>query len=143
MENTGITEKGETAESPRQGFLYWSDEAELLAIRVREWKIVFEEQRHSGLAVWREQFSKLRLPKLFNLRSDPFERGDESTFFYDKWGADRPFAFAPAQVLVAQWLETFKEFPPRARAASFSIDTVMESFLPKSQRQSATVTQDG
>ena len=123
--------KGEVERSPRSGFMYWSDEGELLAIRVHDWKIAFEEQRHTGLAVWREPFSKMRTPKLFNLRSDPFERGDEG-IFYDKWLADRFFAFVPAQLLVRQWLETFKEFPPRARAASWSIDQVMESLLPKS-----------
>jgi len=123
--------KGEVEKSPRPGFLYWSDEGELLAIRVHEWKAVFEEQRHKGLAVWREPFSKMRVPKLFNLRSDPFERGDEG-IFYDKWLADHLFIFVPAQALVAQWLESFKEFPPRARPASFSIDRVMESLLPKS-----------
>ncbi|MBV8575357.1 MAG: arylsulfatase [Acetobacteraceae bacterium] len=124
--------KGEVEKSPRQGFLYWSDDGELLAIRVLDWKIVFEEQRHKGLAVWREPFSKMRIPKLFNLRSDPFERGDESTLFYDKWVGDRLFAFVPAQVLIGQWLETFKEFPPRAKSASFSIDQVVEKFMPKS-----------
>jgi arylsulfatase len=123
--------KGEVEKSPRPGFLYWSNEGELLAIRIRDWKVVFEEQRHTGLAVWQEPFSKMRAPKLFNLRSDPFERADEG-IFYDKWLVDRFFAFVPAQVLVGQFLETFKEFPPRARAASFSIDRVMESLMPKS-----------
>jgi arylsulfatase len=116
--------KGEVEKSPRPGFLYWSDEGELLAIRVHDWKVVFEEQRHTGMAVWQEPFSKMRAPKLFNLRSDPFEHGDEG-IFYDKWLADRFFAFVPAQVLVRQWLETFKEFPPRANAASFSISPIV------------------
>src|SRR4029077_15923107 len=113
------------------GFLYWSDDGDLLAMRVHHWKIVFEEQRHSGFAVWREPFSKRRWPKLFNLRADPFERGDESVL-YDKWAADRTFALVPAQVLLGQWVETFKEFPPRAKSASFSIDQVVEKFMPKS-----------
>jgi len=124
--------KGEVEKSPRQGFLYWSDDGDLLAMRVHDWKIVFEEQRNKGLAVWRESFSKMRVPKLFNLRSDPFERGDESTLFYDKWTADHLFAFVPAQMLVGQWLETFKEFPPRAKSASYSIDQVVEKLMPKS-----------
>jgi len=124
--------KGEVEKSPRQGFLYWSDDGELLAMRVHDWKIVFEEQRHKGLAVWQEPFSKMRVPKLFNLRSDPFERGDESTLFYGKWLGDHFFAFVPAQLLVGQWLETFKEFPPRAKSASFSIDQVVEKLMPKS-----------
>jgi arylsulfatase A-like enzyme len=82
--------KGEVEESPRRGFPYWSDDGDLLAIRVDDWQPVFEEQRHKGLAVWREPFSKMRLPKLFNLRSDHFERG-ESTLFYDKWFGDHAF----------------------------------------------------
>jgi arylsulfatase A-like enzyme len=123
--------KGDVKESPRQGFLYWSDDGELLAIRILDWKIVFEEQRSQGLAVWREPFSKMRVPKLFNLRSDPFERAEESTLFYDKWFADRAFVMIPAQVLVGKWLETFKEFPPRAKSASFSIDQVVESMMPR------------
>jgi arylsulfatase A-like enzyme len=122
--------RGDQKASPRDGFLYWSDDGELLALRVRQWKIVFEEQRHEGISVWREPFSKMRLPKLFNLRADPFERADES-LLYDKWFIERAFALVPAQVLVGRWLETFKEFPPRAKAASFSIDRVLEQLMPK------------
>ncbi|HXY31794.1 MAG TPA: arylsulfatase [Gemmatimonadaceae bacterium] len=123
--------KGDVKESPRQGFLYWSDDGDLLAIRVKQWKIHFEEQRHRGLAVWREPFSTMRVPKLFNLRSDPFERGDDSSLFYDKWTADRVFIQVPAQALVAQWIESFKEFPPRAKAASFTVDQIVESMMPR------------
>jgi arylsulfatase A-like enzyme len=124
--------KGEAEKSPREGFLYWSDDGDLIAIRVGHWKMVFEEQRNHGLAVWREPFSKMRVPKLFNLRSDPFERGDESTLFYDKWMADRIFLQVPAQALIGKWLESFKEFPPRSKPASFSIDQVVEKLMPKS-----------
>ena len=113
--------KGEVEKSPREGFLYWSDDGDLLAI-----------QRNQGLAVWREPFSNMRVPKLFNLRSDPFERADDSTLFYDKWTADRVFLQVPAQALVGKWLESFKEFPPRSKPASFSIDQVVESLMPRS-----------
>ena len=123
--------KGDVKESPRPGFLYWSDDGELMAIRMHDWKIVFEEQRSTGLDVWREPLAKMRIPKTFHLRSDPFERGEES-FFYDKWLLDRVFMWVPAQVHIGQWLESFKEFPPRARAASFSIEQVLEKFMPKS-----------
>jgi arylsulfatase len=123
--------KGEQKESPREGFLYWSDDGELLAVRVRQWKVTFEEQYATGIAVWREPFAKMRIPKLYNIRSDPFERGEEG-IFYDKWFADRAFALVPAQALVAKWVESFKEFPPRAKSASFSIDQVVESMMPKS-----------
>jgi arylsulfatase len=123
--------RGEVQESPRKEFLYWNDDGQLTAIRVNQWKIVFIEQRDKGLAVWREPFSQMRLPKLFNLRSDPFERAEESTLFYDKWFADRGFVMVPAQALVAQWLESFKEFPVRQRPASFNIDDVMAKLAPK------------
>ena len=122
--------KGEQKASPRDGFLYWSDDGELLAARTRDWKIVFQEQRAHGVAVWREPFAQMRAPKLFNLRSDPFERGDES-LFYGKWSADRMFVSVPLQELVARWLQTFKEFPPRAKAASWTIDRVVEAMMPK------------
>ncbi len=123
--------KGQQDECPRQGFVYWSDDGEFLALRVRRWKVVFAEQRHTGMALWREPFSHMRWPKVFDLRSDPFERGDESDFYYAQWAAERTFVLYPAQALVAQWLESFKDFPPRAKAASFTIDKVMEQLMPK------------
>jgi arylsulfatase len=123
--------KGEVKESPREGFLYWSDDGELLAARFRQWKIVFEEQRSTGLGVWREPFSAMRVPKLFNLRADPFERGDES-MLYDHWMVGRAFALVPAQAMINEWLQSFKAFPPRAKAASFSVDQVVEALMPKS-----------
>jgi arylsulfatase len=121
--------KGDVEKSPREGFLYWSDDGELMAIRVRDWKVVFQEQRAKGLDVWREPFLALRTPKIFNLRSDPFERGDEA-LFYGKWFADRLFLLVPAQAIAAKWLESFKEFPIRQKPASFNLDQVVESFMP-------------
>jgi len=123
--------KGDEKQSPREGFLYWSDDGELLAIRVKEWKVTFEEQRSAGLDVWREPFAHMRIPKIYNLRSDPFERGEEG-LFYNKWMADRAYLLVPAQAIVAKWIESFKEFPPRAKSASFSIDQIVESMMPKS-----------
>jgi len=122
--------KGEQKASPRDGFLYWSDDGELLAARTQNWKIVFQEQRAHGVAVWKEPFAQMRAPKLFNLRSDPFERGDES-LLYERWSVDRMFVSVPLQELVARWLQTFKEFPPRAKAASWTIDRVVEAMMPK------------
>ena len=122
---------GEEDECPREGFVYWSDDGEFLALRVRRWKVVFAEQRNKGVGVWREPFSMLRLPKFFDLRADPFERGDESDFFYEKWFSDHDFLLISAQTLVAKWLESFKEFPPRAEAASFTIDKVVEKLMPR------------
>ena len=123
--------KGDEKKSPREGFLYWSDDGELLAIRIRDWKVTFQEQRSTGFDVWREPFANMRVPKLYNLRADPFERGEES-MLYAKWAVDRVFILVPAQGIVAKWIESFKEFPPRAKAASFSIDQVVESMMPKS-----------
>jgi len=123
--------KGEQEKSPREGFLYWSDDGELLAIRVGDWKAHFLEQRSKGMAVWQDSFSELRFPKLFNVRADPFEAGDEA-ILYEKWAADRMFMLVPAQAIVAKWLESFKEFPIRQRPASFNLDSVMQSLMPQS-----------
>jgi len=123
--------KGEVEKSPREGFLYWSDDGELLAVRVGHWKATFLEQRSHGLAVWREPFSELRAPKLYNLRADPFEEGEDSSLFYDKWMADRSFLMVPAQAIVAQWLDSLKEFPVRQKPSSFSIETIVERAMPK------------
>lgn len=122
--------RGDVEKSPRQGFMYWSDDGELLAIRVENWKATFLEMRSKGLGVWREPFSTLRVPKLFNLRADPFEQGDDSSLFYDKWNADHAFMLVPAQAIAAQWLESFKEFPIRQRPAAFNLDRVVEQFMP-------------
>jgi arylsulfatase len=118
--------KGDADASPRKEFLYWGDDGNLISLRYAQWKVVFAEQRaHGGIEVWQEPYVNLRVPKLFNLRSDPFERADES-FDYAHWRADRLFALVPAQAFVGQWLSSFKEFPPRQKAASFSIDQVMQ-----------------
>jgi arylsulfatase len=119
--------KGEVKENPRKGFLYWSDDGDLMALRVGDWKVHFMEQRAHGFDVWREPMVPLRAPNLFNLRSDPFERGSEdATMFYGKWMADRTFLLVPAQAIVGEFLKTFQEFPPRQKPASFSIDQALE-----------------
>jgi arylsulfatase A-like enzyme len=118
---------GEAKENPRKGFLYWSDDGDLMALRVGDWKATFSEQRGHGFAVWQEPFVSLRVPKIYNLRSDPFERGDlDGTVFYNKWLVDRAFLLVPAQAIVGEFLKTFEEFPPRQRPASFSIDQALE-----------------
>ena len=122
---------GKAKESPRQGFLYWSDDGDLMAIRFGKYKLVFSEQRSKGLDVWREPLSQMRIPKMFDLRSDPFERGEESSFYYAQWFAEHvPLQYA-AQAVVHEWLESFKEFPPRAKAASFTVDQIVESLMPR------------
>lgn len=117
---------GEAKDWPRKEFLYWSDDGDLLALRYNPWKLVFLEQRAHGFDVWQEQFTVLRLPKLFNLRMDPFERADHEAIGYPKWRFDRAFVLVPAQAYVSKWLASFKDFPPRQKPASFSLDQVMQ-----------------
>jgi arylsulfatase len=115
------------APSPRNEFFYWSDDGSLVALRYNQWKIVFAEQREHGINVWQDPFVPLRLPKIFNLRSDPFEGADNHTMGYDKWRMDRLFLLVPAQQYVGQFLGTFKEFPPSQKVGSFSLDQVLET----------------
>ena len=116
---------------PREGFIYWSDDGDLMALRVQQYKIVFAEQRATGLNVWREPLVPMRIPKMFDLRSDPFEAGEESSK-YDDWFVEHvPFQYA-AQAVVHEWLESFKAFPPRQKAASFTVDQIVEKLMPKS-----------
>jgi arylsulfatase A-like enzyme len=130
--------KGEVKENPRKGFLYWSDDGDLMALRVGNWKVTFLEQRAHGLDVWREPLVPMRAPKMYNLRSDPFERGDQDgSVFYDKWMADRAFLLVPAQAIVGEFLKTFQEFPPRQKPASFSIDQALEK-ARQNEKQMAT-----
>jgi arylsulfatase A-like enzyme len=122
--------KGVAKDSPRDEFLYWSDDGDLMALRFRDWKVAFMEQHaeidpKTPLGVWQGQFTKLRAPMLYNLRADPFEKAT-SSIYYGDWSAHRMFMFVPAQAFVAKWLESFKEFPPRAKAASFSISDAMQ-----------------
>jgi arylsulfatase len=116
---------GETDDSPRKEFLYWTDDGDLSALRYEQWKIVFSEQRAHGFDVWQEPFVPLRAPKMFTLRGDPFERAEEA-MDYPRWRAERLFLLVPATAFVARWLSSFKDFPPRQKPASFSIDQVME-----------------
>jgi arylsulfatase A-like enzyme len=118
--------KGETTDWPRKEFFYFSDDGDLMALRYQRWKFVFAEQRVEGGNVWSEPLVMLRLPKLFDLRGDPFERADRESIYYIDWELRHAFVFVPAQQYVAQFLQSFKDFPPRQRSASFSIDQVME-----------------
>jgi arylsulfatase A-like enzyme len=116
---------GEVSESPRTEFFYFSDDGDLVAMRYDNWKLVFMEQRLTGtLQVWFEPFVPLRAPKLFNLRTDPFERADVTSNTYWDWFVDRAFVAVPVQVIVSEFLATFLRYPPRMKAASFTIDQV-------------------
>jgi arylsulfatase len=118
--------KGETEEWPRMEFLYWTDGGDLAGLRYNDWKLVFLEQRAHGMNTWQDPLTELRLPKLFNLRQDPFEIADHEAIGYGKWRFDRLFALVPAQAFVAQWLGSLEEFPPRQKPGSFSLSQVME-----------------
>jgi arylsulfatase len=122
--------KSEVKESPRKEFLYWSDDGDLFAVRINQWKISFIEQMHTGFDVWRKGFEHLRIPNLYNLRSDPYERATESAAYFDFFGP-RGFVIVPAQAVVTRWLESFKEFPIRQKPASFNLDEVMQKLTPK------------
>ena len=115
------------APSPRKEFFYFNDDGSLVAIRYNQWKLVFQEQRSHGFGVWQDPFTTLRFPKLFNLRSDPFEMADQHTMGYERWVAERMFLLVPAQEYVGQFLATFREFPPSQKPGSFSLEQVLDS----------------
>jgi arylsulfatase len=120
-----LTEKG--TPSPRKGFIYFNDDGDLVAVRFGNWKIVFMEQRRTGtMAIWSEPFVPLRMPKLFNLRTDPFERADTTSNTYYDWFLSKTYMIAAGVGIVEEFLKTFKEYPPRQRAATFTIDQAVE-----------------
>jgi arylsulfatase A-like enzyme len=118
---------GEAKESPRNFFFYISDDGDILAIRMQDWKVVLMEQRAKQLACWFEPFVKLRAPKLFNLRRDPFERADENSNTYWDWVLSRVYIVYGMQAVVAKQIENFQAFPPRHKPASFNLDAVMRT----------------
>jgi hypothetical protein len=110
------------ADWPRNEFIYWTDDGDLSAIRQGKYKILFMEQSAKGMNVWREPYTVLRLPYILDLHSDPFERAPSESFGYDRWQAEHIFLLVPTQAYVAQWLQSFKEFPPRQKPARFGVD---------------------
>ncbi len=120
-----LTEKG--TPSQRKGFIYFNDDGDLVAVRFDNWKVVFMEQRCTGtMALWAEPFVPLRMPKLFNLRTDPFECADTTSNTYYDWFLSKIYMVGAAGGIVESFLATFKEFPPRQRAATFTIDQALE-----------------
>jgi arylsulfatase A-like enzyme len=118
---------GEVDKSPRKGFVYFSDDGDVLALRFDNWKVVFMEQRAQGtLRIWAEPFVPLRVPKVFNLRTDPFERADVTSNTYYQWLIENVYLILAATTVIGDFLATFPEFPPRQKAASFTIDQAME-----------------
>jgi arylsulfatase len=122
---------GEVEEGPRKEIFYFSDDGDLTALRYGSWKIIFMVQKSPGtLNVWQEPFVPMRVPYIYNLRRDPYERATITSNSYYDWMIDRVYLLVPAQVYVGQFLETFKDFPPRQKAASFSLDKVMDALSP-------------
>jgi arylsulfatase A-like enzyme len=118
--------KGEVAEGPRKEFFYWSDDGNLTGLRYDRWKMVFMEQRAHGFAVWEEPYVTLRVPKLFDMRGDPFEKADHEAEEYNMWRFERLFLILPAVGYVSEHLATYKDFPPRQKPGSFNLDQVLQ-----------------
>ncbi|WP_037315629.1 arylsulfatase [Ruegeria halocynthiae] len=118
---------GESNESPRREIFYFTDDGDLSALRFDDWKLIFLEQKAwATLRAWMEPFTELRVPIIINLRRDPYERGYRTSNTYYDWMIDRVYFLVPAQQYVGKFLSTFQEFPPRQKAASFSLDQVMQ-----------------
>jgi arylsulfatase A-like enzyme len=118
---------GEVKESPREYFFYVSDDGGVMAVRTGDWKLVFEEQRANQLMVWAEPMVKLRLPMIFSLRRDPFERASFNSNTYYDWMVDHVPQLYQCQAIVAAQIENYVKYPPRQKAASFNLDAVMAS----------------
>jgi arylsulfatase A-like enzyme len=127
--------RGETKEWPRKEFIYWTDDGSVAALRYGDLKVTFLEQEGHGLRVWQDPFKVLRAPLLTNLRMDPFERAEyEHAMGYQRWYVEHMWAFAPAGAYVGNWLQSFKEFPPRQRPGSFNLERVMEAVTTGSKQ---------
>jgi arylsulfatase A-like enzyme len=122
----GHLTKGE--KSPRKGFIYFTDEGEVAGLRMDNWKVVFMEQKCEGtLEIWGRPFVTGRIPKLFNLRTDPYEFADITSNSYWDWYLDRAFILVPCQDIIGEFLGTLKEFPPAQKAGSFNLEKVMDT----------------
>jgi arylsulfatase len=118
--------RGETKAGPRREFFYWTDDGDVAGLRYDQWKLVFMEQRAHGYEVWQDPMVTLRFPKLFNLRTDPFERADHEGIDYPRWRLERAFVLVPAQAIVGGFLQTLQQFPPRQKPGSFSLGDAMD-----------------
>jgi arylsulfatase len=120
---------------PRKEFIYWTDDGSVAALRYGNWKATFLRQDHEGFHVWQEPFTKLRAPMLTNLRMDPFELAPIIGMGYTQWYAEHMFMIAPAAGFVGQWLQSFREFPPRQKPGTFNLDHVMEAVTANAGKQ--------
>ena len=117
---------GNATESPRREFMYVNDDGQVVALRLGPWKGVFQENRGQGFGVWREPFTELRIPLLFHLRRDPFEKAQHNSNTYDDWFIDRVFVLVPMQQYVGQFLKTMIDYPPSQTPGAFNLKKVME-----------------
>jgi arylsulfatase len=119
---------GQVSERPRKEFFYFSDDGDLLALRHDNWKLIFAQQRIEGtLQIWSEPLVKTRVPLMINLRTDPYESAPITSNTYWDWSLDHAYLLVPAQEFVGQFLATFREYPPRQKAGSFTVDQILES----------------
>jgi len=118
--------QGKTKESPRKDFIYVNDDGQIVAMRYGDWKVVFLENRGEAFGVWREPFTELRVPLLFNLRRDPFERSQHNSNTYNDWFLDRPFVVVPLQGLAAKFLKTMQDYPPSQTPGSFNLGKIQK-----------------
>jgi arylsulfatase A-like enzyme len=117
---------GAQDKSARKGFIYFDDDGQLVAIRFEDWKFIFCEQRTPGtLAVWEDPLVCLRMPKIYNLRMDPYERADITSNTYNDWMLSKGFLILEAQAIAAEFIDTFKEFPPLQKPQSFNLDQII------------------
>jgi arylsulfatase A-like enzyme len=123
-------------EWPRKSFIYWTDDGNVAALRYGNWKATFLRQDAHGLHVWIEPFTVLRAPILTNLRMDPFELAQDIGMDYQRWYVEHMFMIAPAAAYVGQWLQSFREFPPRQKPGSFNLEKVMEAVTGGAQKAS-------
>ena len=126
---------GKAEKSPRPGFVYVNDDGDIVAVRWEDWKVVYKENRGRAFGVWREPFTELRVPLLFNLRRDPFERAQHNSNTYEDWALDRVFILFGANKLAGQFVMTLREFPPSQTPGSFNLDTVMKQIQEMSRME--------
>jgi arylsulfatase len=117
---------GKTDKSPRREFYYVNDDGQVVAMRVGDWKAVFQENRGEAFGVWREPFTELRVPLLFNLRRDPFEKAQHNANTYDDWFLERPFVVVPMQQLAAKFFQTMQDYPPSQTPGSFNLEKIQK-----------------
>jgi len=118
--------KGEVDNSPRREFIYVNDDGQIVAMRVDDWKAVFLENRGEAFGVWREPFTELRVPLLFNLRRDPFERAQHNANTYNDWFLDRPFVVVPMQQIAGKFLMSMRNYPPSQSPGSFNLEKIQK-----------------